>query len=307
MPALFVLLAGCASIPPSVSGLPDNGRAIELEETPFYPQERYQCGPAALTTVLEKSGVEVSLDEVVDKVYLPGRQGSLQVELLAATRTEGRLPYVIDGSLANVWRELEMGRPVLVLQNLGVAAIPRWHYAVVVGIDAERGEIVLRSGTDRRRVTSIRTFLHTWRRGAYWGMVVLAPGELPAAVERSRYFEAIAALEQVGRVEEAAVAWQAALGEWPGDTVALFGLANAQFAGQDFRAAEATYRELLLRDPDLSAARNNLALVLAEQGNQEAAMTEIRSALSENRDPVLEDQLRDTEAKIRRRMASAER
>jgi hypothetical protein len=137
-------------------------------------------------------------------------------------------------------------------------------------------------------------------------MVVLAPGELPAAVERSRYLEAIAALEQVGRVEEAALAWQAALGEWPGDTVALFGLANAQFAGQDFRAAEATYRELLLRDPDLSAARNNLALVLAEQGNQEAAMTEIRSALSDNRDPALEDQLRDTEATIRRRMASAE-
>ena len=97
LPALFVLLTGCASIPPSVSELPETARAIELEDTPFYPQERYQCGPAALTTVLVQSGAGASLEAIVDKVYLPGRQGSLQVELLAATRTEGRLPYVIDG------------------------------------------------------------------------------------------------------------------------------------------------------------------------------------------------------------------
>ena len=305
LPALFVLLTGCASIPPSVSELPDTSPAIELDDTPFYPQERYQCGPAALTTVLAKSGAEVSLDDIVGKVYLPGRQGSLQVELLAATRTEGRLPYVIDGSLAAIWRELETGRPVLVLQNLGVEAIPRWHYAVVVGIDAERGEVVLRSGTDRRRVTRIRTFLHTWRRGGYWGMVVLAPDQLPASPNRSRYFEAIAALEQAGRADEAAIAWQTALREWPGDTVALFGLANARFVMQDYDAAETAYRDLLELDPGLSAARNNLALALVEQGDYDAAMKEIGFALSGDPDPALEQELRDTEASIRRRMAGA--
>jgi tetratricopeptide (TPR) repeat protein len=306
LPALFVLLGGCASIPPSVGELPYPESAIELEDTPFHPQERYQCGPAALTTVLEKSGVAVSLDEIVEKVYLPGRQGSLQFELMAATRTEGRLPYAIDGSLTALWRELEQGRPVLVLQNLGVAAIPRWHYAVVVGIDADRGEVVLRSGTDRRRVTPIRAFLHTWRRGDYWGMVALTPGELPAGVDRTRYFEAAAALEQAGQVEEAAAAWQAGLGNWPGDTVALFGLANAQFASQDFSAAEASYRDLLISDPGLFAARNNLALALSEQGQHDAAIAEIESALAENRDPALEESLRDTETTIRRRSASAE-
>jgi tetratricopeptide (TPR) repeat protein len=306
LPALLVLLTGCASIPPSISELPPSVRAIELDDTPFYPQERYQCGPAALTTVLAKSGATVSLGDIVDKVYLPGRQGSLQLELLAATRTEGRLPYLIDGNLAAVWRELESGRPVLVLQNLGVAAIPSWHYAVIVGIDAERGEVVLRSGTEERRVTPIRTYLHTWRRSGYWGMVVLEPGELPASVDRARYFEAVAALEEAGRVEDAAAAWQAALREWPGDTVALFGLANARFALQDFAAAEAAYRDLLERDSSLLAARNNLALVLAEQGKYDSAMQEIAVALSANRDAALEKELRDTEATIRRRRASGE-
>jgi hypothetical protein len=307
LPALFVLLTGCASIPPSVSELPEPGRAIELEDTPFYPQERYQCGPAALTTVLVQSGAGASLETVVEKVYLPGRQGSLQFELLAAARTEGRLPYQVDGTLQALLRELEAGRPVLVLQNLGVAAIPRWHYAVVIGIDAERGEVVLRSGTDKRRVTPIRTFLHTWRRGSYWGMVVLEPGELPVAVDRSRYLEAVAGFEEAGRAAEAADAWRAALRRWPGDPAALFGLANAYFSAQDYAAAEAAYRDLLERDRHLLAARNNLALALAEQGKYGAAMEEIAIALSANNDPVLEQELRNTEVTIQSRMASGGR
>ena len=306
LPALFVVLAGCASIPPSVRALPETAGTIELDDTPFYPQERYQCGPAALTTLLAESGSAVSLDDIVEKVYLPGRQGSLQVELLAATRTEGRLPYVIDGTLEAVWKELQAGRPVLVLQNLGVAAIPRWHYAVVVGIDTRQGDVILRSGTDKRRVTRIGTFLRTWQRSGYWGMVALVPDELPAVVDRSRYFDAIAALEQAGRFETAAVAWQAALRKWPGDPVALFGLANTHLARQQYAAAEAAYRDLLERQPGLPAARNNLALALAGQEKYDAALREISVALSGNDDEAVERELRDTKATIRRRMAGAE-
>lgn len=306
VPALFVLTSGCASIPPSVSDLPDAAQTVELEATPFYPQERYQCGPAALTTVLVASGAAVTLDDIVKKVYLPGRQGSLQFELLAAARTEGRLPYPVDGTLSTIWQELEAGRPVLVLQNLGVSAIPRWHYAVVVGIDTENDEVVLRSGTDERRVTPTRAFLHTWRRGGYWGLVALKPGELPAAVDRARYFEAVAALEEAGRAEAATAAWGAALSQWPGDTVALFGLANANLALRNFAAAEHAYRTLLDRDSSLLAARNNLALALAEQGEFDAALQEISVALSENRDAAVDKELRDTEATIRRRKAIAD-
>ena len=297
MPALLLLLGGCAPIPEAVLELPA-GSVLELDRTPFYPQERYQCGPAALTTVLTMSGAVVALDDIVDKVYLPERKGSLQVELLAATRTEGRLPYVIDGTLSAIRNELEAGRPVVVLQNLGVAAIPRWHYAVVVGINADRSEVILRSGTDRRRITSVRTFLHTWRRGEYWAMVVLRPDELPAEVNRERYFSAIAALEQTGRLDEAALAWRTAEDRWPENSVALFGVGNTEGALGNFSVAEKIYRALLEQDGSLLVARNNLALVLAEQGEFEAAIDEIGTALEMNDDPALESELRDTERTI---------
>lgn len=299
LPALLLSLAGCASVPEAVRELPETDVALELEQTPFYSQERYQCGPAALATVLSTSGIDVELQNIVGKVYLPGRQGSLQLEMMAATRTEGRLPYLVDRSIGAIWRELEAGRPVVVLQNLGVARIPRWHYAVVVGIDPGRGQVILRSGTDRRRVTPLNVFLRTWRRSDYWGMVVLRPEELPAKVDRIRYFEAIAGLEQTGRLAEAAVAWRTALDLWPDDPVVLFGLGNVQFATGKFQAAAATYRDLLRIDPGLFVARNNLALALAEERQFEAALAEVATARKQNRDPALEGELADTELTIR--------
>ena len=95
------------------------------------------------------------------------------------------------------------------------AAVQSKSSPLVVGIDPQRGEVILRSGTDRRRTTAIRTFVRTWQRSDYWAMVVLPPDDLPANVDRNRYFEAIFALEQAGQFDAARTAWQAALRAWP--------------------------------------------------------------------------------------------
>src|SRR4029450_1757028 len=66
--------------------------ARELETTPFFPQVTHQCGPAALATVLGASGVDTTPDALVPDVSVPGLHGSLQIELLAASRRAGRTP-----------------------------------------------------------------------------------------------------------------------------------------------------------------------------------------------------------------------
>ena len=66
-----------------------NGRAVELTETDFYPQTTDQCGPAALATVLNTTGMQVLPADLAPSLYIPGRQGSLQIELMAATRSYG--------------------------------------------------------------------------------------------------------------------------------------------------------------------------------------------------------------------------
>lgn len=276
---MAILVTGCAGVPEARRDFGSLESAVELSDVPFYPQERYQCGPAALATLLDSSGIRTSPDELAPQVYLPERKGSLQVELLAATRAAGRIPYPIDGTMAALTAELHAGRPVLVLQNLGTSWYPRWHYAVIVGADAAAGDVVLRSGTIRRHITAVDTFLRTWGRGEYWGFVALAPGELPAMPEQGRYFRAVADMESTGHYEEALAGWQAALEQWPESSTAELGIANTSYALGDYHAAESVYRRLLADDPTMLSARNNLAFALAGQGRSDEALAELDAVL----------------------------
>ena len=140
--------------------------------------------------------------------------------------------------------------------------------------------------------------MRTWRRGDYWGIVLLRPDELPRTLDRTRYFATVAALEETGRYEAASRAWRTALERWPADRVVLFGLANAEFRRGRLEPAEAAYRELLDIDSGHVAARNNLAWVLAEQGRFEDAREEIAEAMRRNKDAALAEELHDTELQI---------
>lgn len=295
-PVFFVslLVTGCSTIPASVSDYGALGGPLELVDTPFYPQEAYQCGPAALLTVLTESGVDTTIEELVDRVYVPARRGSLQSEILAATRAAERLPYVVDPALSAITAELAAGRPVLILQNLSISWAPLWHYAVVIGVDPHRDEIVLRSGTDERRIMRTAVFLRTWRRSNYWGIVTLRPGELPANPDRDRYARAVAALEQTGHHHSASASWRAGAARWPDDPVQLFGLANADHALGNLAEAEVRFRQLLEKDPAFLGARNNLAMTLLAQGRHAEALAQIDHALEDAGESPLRVNLLET-------------
>jgi len=280
--AATVLLAACATRPPVLAPAqldPASPAQVELASTPFIAQERYQCGPASLAMLLQQSGVDVSADDLVAQVYLPERKGSLQAEMLASGRRYQRIPYPIDPSIAALTAELQADRPVLILQNLGLQSSPVWHYAVVIGYSLEDDLLILRSGTHERQLMPGWLFMRTWRGAAYWGMVVLRPGELPAHPDRHRYLSAVAAAE--GRVEPRALlaAYEAALSQWPDDPVARFGRANALQAIGRLDEAQTAYRQLIADDPSNVAALNNLAEVYISSGCFERARETINKAL----------------------------
>jgi tetratricopeptide (TPR) repeat protein len=266
---LLGALGGCASQRALVSGAPAlQGRdtVVELAGTPFFPQEELQCGPAALATVLGAAGADAHPDALAREVYTPGLGGSLQLELVAAARGRGFVPYVIAPEIDALFAELVAGRPVLVLQNLRLRSWPAWHYAVVIGADPATERVILRSGTEAWLETPAATFLRSWDRAERWGLVLLAPGQLPARPDRARYFDAVAGLEETGRHAAAARAWEAALVAWPGDPVARFGHATASYLGGDLEAARDGYTALLDTEPGHAAALNNLAHVMSDLG-----------------------------------------
>lgn len=293
---MATLLCACAADPFRAVTAESIPAAIELDRAPFFPQQDYQCGPAALATVLSASGVPVHPEELTPKVYLPGRLGSLQPELLAAGREYGRIPYVIPPEFPALMAEVSRGRPVLVLQNLGVKLVPRWHYAVVVGFSRERGEVILRSGTDERRVTRAGVFAKTWRRGGNWGVVALAPGELPATDDSAGYLKAVAAAEAAGRGDLAEPSYMAAVERWPDSSLAWLGLGNSAYARGEPAAAEPLYRRALQADSENPAVLNNLASAIADLGRCSEARELLRTATA----------LPDLHAPIREQLAESQ-
>lgn len=243
-----------------VAGLPAR---VELADTPFFPQERYQCGPAALATVLNSRGATVTPEELVPQVYLPARKGSLQAEIVAAVRRQGLLALPVEPALDALLAEIAAGHPVLVLQNLGLDWLPRWHYAVAIGYDLARQELVLRSGTEPRRITPFGVFLNTWDRSTRWGLIVLTPGALPAQAAAVSYLEAASALETLGKMKEARAAYRAATERWPGNALAWLGLGNTEYALGHAVEAERAFRGALRIQAGSAAAWNNLAYALA--------------------------------------------
>lgn len=250
----------------------------ELAAVPFFAQEDYQCGPASLAAVLRHAGRAATPQSLLPQVYVPGRKGSFQAEMLAATRRHGLVAYPIAARLEDLLRELAAGSPVLVLQNLALDWAPLWHYAVAIGYDLGAREIILRSGVTRRLVMSLDTFERTWARSEHWAMIALAPDRLPASAQELPYLAALAALER----QDAAAAqrgYEVALVRWPDSAAAAIGLGNTRYAQRDLAAAAEAYREATRRRPGSADAWNNLAQALSELGSREAALAAAHRAV----------------------------
>lgn len=253
-------------------------RRAEVANVPFFPQEKYYCGPASLATALAWSGLPVTPEDLVSQVYTPGREGSLRTDVIAAARRHGRLAVPVTG-LTDLLVELAAGHPVLVFQNLALGWFPRWHFAVAVGYDLDAGEIALRSGEEPRRVTPLGTFERTWARGDRWALVVLPPGLLPKTAGEVAVVRAAIGLERAGRLSEAATVYADIARRWPGSHPAFIGLGNARYALGDLAGAEEAFRAAIQRRPEDPAAWNNLAHALAKQGRHAEALEAAQHAL----------------------------
>lgn len=280
---LVVALGGaCAGSPQTrllLESPPDIPRRLELSEVPFFPQTQYHCGPAALASIISFRGTTVDPDQITPLIYVPGLQGSLQTEVISATRQFDLLPVPIEPELKSILRELAAGNPVFVLQNLGLDSLPVWHYEVVIGYDLDERMMILRSGVNRRVLRAFALFEKTWQRAGYWALAIVSADSIPSTASAEAYVSAAVDMEQVGRIETAHRAYLAASQRWPDSLLALIGLGNTAYELGDYAAAELAYKSALVINPDKAAIWNNLSYALAQLGMREPSLAAIQRAL----------------------------
>lgn len=299
---LTVLLPGCASlgitppIPPTPDDIPPQ---FELIETPFFPQEQNHCGPAALATLLQHRQITTTPESLGQLTYLPGREGSLQIELAATARQQGVVVYPLDGTLNHLLREVAAGNPVLILQNQAFGWFPRWHYAVAIGYDLEQQLLILRSGRERRWITEFGTFMNTWNRADNWAIVTLPPDLLPATAIPDTYLKAAYDLEQTGQPAAARRAYRTAVDAWPKNPTAWLVLGNSAYSAGHWSEAIEAFRRATELAPTELTAWNNLAYALMANGQKREALETLEHALKQSPDDAnLLDSQREIEKQL---------
>jgi len=173
--ALFVLaFSGCG---PSTfdsirSGLDARGHYIE--NVPFVKQTEFDCGPAALASVISFCGKAADLEKISASVYLPKLRGTLPMDLERYAKEEGFKTSSSSGSIAALKSALRNNIPVICLLDLGFSVYRQPHFVTVIGFDDGNGLFIVHDGETPNKTVRYEDFENKWARAGTW-MIVITP------------------------------------------------------------------------------------------------------------------------------------
>ena len=267
---LALLLSGCATHTENLRAKFPNASASQIIDVPFYNQAEFHCAPAALKMMTGYLNQEIAYDELVKMLYAPEAKGTFQNDLLAATRRLSLLALPVD-NMEEIIKELQDKRPVLVFQNLALSWIPKWHYAVVVGYDLDKKEVILHTGDYKNFPMSMRTFEKTWKRVDQWGYIIVKPGEVPLNTTEEEMVAATAGLELAMNYSAAKISYEAILNRWSESFGAIIGLGNVHFQMKEYIKSKDYFHKATILRPTSIGVWNNYAVALKAAGDDKGA------------------------------------
>ena len=256
------LAIGCATLAPgSREPSPD---ADVLDHVPVRAFDDDQCGPGSLSVVLNALGDTVSEAELAAQLPRAPGGGVLSVDLLLGARQRGFAASLVAGDEDSVRKEIQAGRPViLMLRMLNAPGRRRdvYHYVVVDGHDPRRELFRVQFGDGKARWIDLDRLEGAWKAGDHAMLTV----SVPPALARMR---AAVELEHAGRIDEAAELYSRILEANPDSVRAWVNLGNVEAGRGRPPDAERAYRRALSVSPHHTDALNNLAWLLLQEGSR---------------------------------------
>lgn len=168
-----LLLASSASCATALRVAPD---AVVLRDVPFFSQEAYQCGPAALATAMDywyrKTGKDewVTPERIASEIYSPSARGVLGIDLELFARSHGFEALHYSGSMADLRKKVDEGVPLIILVDYGFSVYQANHFMVVTGYT--RNGVVVNSGRKENQTIAEGDLARIWKKTDYWALAV---------------------------------------------------------------------------------------------------------------------------------------
>ncbi|RPI35484.1 MAG: peptidase C39 family protein [Nitrospiraceae bacterium] len=171
VPAFFHAIFLIFALFPAVAGeAGEPVKGILIEKVPFFVQEDYQCGPASLAGVLNFWGVTITPAEIAEEVFSRSARGALGIDLALYAQKKGFQSDFYRGDAENLRRQIDSGRPVIVLVDYGFWVYEKGHFMVVIGYNDDG--FIVNTGASRMKFIANDDFTGPWRKAGFWTLVI---------------------------------------------------------------------------------------------------------------------------------------
>jgi ABC-type bacteriocin/lantibiotic exporter with double-glycine peptidase domain len=146
LPAVLTAATGCRTKATQGGNSSANNTVKIIDGVPFVEQNDKFCGPAAMASVLEYYGDDVTQEEIAEAVYTPKLDGALISDMENLARDSGYRAETINGNIGLLEAEIDKGVPAILLVEKGKWMVSVPHYYVAYGYDADEKFIIVHTG-----------------------------------------------------------------------------------------------------------------------------------------------------------------
>lgn len=149
-------------------------------DVPFVKQQKDGCGAASMAMVMSywqrqegwPASPNAKSTHILQSLYSTTAHGIYASAMVRYLRQNGYRTFVFAGQWADLERELEKGRPLIVA--LRPDASTSLHYVVVAGVDDPQQLVLLNDPAQRKLLKVDRsTFEHEWRATKHWTLLAV--------------------------------------------------------------------------------------------------------------------------------------
>lgn len=281
------LSAGCASLGHPATLPPASSGVATLPHVPPIAQSAYQCGPAALTSVLRGWGRWADAETIGRRLRTPGSRGVLNFMLAQAARDDGLWTELPAGETLEGLREwVRRGVPPIIMVQVGPRGLPVYHFLVITGFDERRRLVYANTGRGTPEAIPAARLLTRWRRAGSWTLIACPPERVDWAIDPARAGALAQILDRQGFREQAARWYRTAMAHDPSSVPIRFNLATVYVALGRRAEAKELYEALVRESPGWSPAGNNLAWLALQEHRPADAVRLIQQTLAHGGTPT---------------------